>query len=122
MLYEVITDLFRHLISVSGIGANTARMILSSLTPEEVRGAILTDNVNVLKGVKGIGAKTAQRVIVDLKDKLGKEPVDEKLFAVQDNTRITSYNVCYTKLLRVPSITVDPATLLVTFPFSYNFV
>ncbi|WP_430817566.1 Holliday junction branch migration protein RuvA [Carboxylicivirga sp. RSCT41] len=79
-------DLFRHLISVSGIGASTARMMLSSLTPEELRGAILTDNVNVIKGVKGIGAKTAQRVIVDLKDKLGKEPVDQKLFATQDNT------------------------------------
>jgi len=79
-------DLFRHLISVSGIGANTARMMLSSLSPEELRGAILTDNVNVIKGVKGIGAKTAQRVIVDLKDKLGKEPVDQKIFASQDNT------------------------------------
>ncbi len=79
-------DLFRHLISVSGIGANTARMMLSSLTAEELRGAILTDNVNVIKGVKGIGAKTAQRVIVDLKDKLSKEPVDQKIFASQDNT------------------------------------
>lgn len=79
-------DLFRHLISVSGIGANTARMMLSSLSSEELRGAILTDNVNVIKSVKGIGAKTAQRVIVDLKDKLGKEPVDQKIFASQDNT------------------------------------
>ncbi|MBR8537931.1 Holliday junction branch migration protein RuvA [Carboxylicivirga sediminis] len=79
-------DLFRHLISVSGIGANTARMMLSSLSPEELSGAILTGNVNVIKGVKGIGAKTAQRVIVDLKDKLSKEPVDQKIFATQDNT------------------------------------
>lgn len=79
-------DLFRHLISVSGIGANTARMMLSSLSAEELRGAILTDNVNVIKGVKGIGAKTAQRVIVDLKDKLSKEPIDQKIFATQDNT------------------------------------
>ncbi len=79
-------DLFRHLISVSGIGANTARMMLSSLSPEELRGAILTDNVNTIKGVKGIGAKTAQRVIVDLKDKLSKEPIDQKIFAEQDNT------------------------------------
>jgi len=79
-------ELFRHLISVSGIGANTGRMMLSSMSPEEIRGYILTGNVNQLKGIKGIGAKTAQRIIVDLKDKLGKEPVDQKLFAPQDNT------------------------------------
>ncbi|MBI9065464.1 MAG: Holliday junction branch migration protein RuvA [Marinilabiliaceae bacterium] len=79
-------ELFRLLISVSGIGANTGRMMLSSMSPEEIRGYILTDNVNQLKGIKGIGAKTAQRIIVDLKDKLGKEPVDQKLFAPQDNT------------------------------------
>ncbi len=79
-------ELFRQLISVSGIGANTARMMLSSLSPDELKGAILTGNVNQIKSVKGIGAKTAQRVIVDLKDKLGKEPIDQKIFAEQDNT------------------------------------
>ncbi|WP_068471588.1 Holliday junction branch migration protein RuvA [Saccharicrinis aurantiacus] len=79
-------EIFKHLISVSGIGANTARMMLSSMSPGEIHEAITSGNVNVLKGIKGIGAKTAQRVIVDLADKLGKEPVDQKLFTDQNNT------------------------------------
>lgn len=79
-------ELFQQLISVSGIGANTARMMLSSLPPAELRAAILSENTAQLKGIKGIGLKTAQRVIVDLKDKLGKEGADQKLFAVADNT------------------------------------
>ena len=89
-LYGFIDDtersLFRQLISVSGIGANTARMMLSSMVPDEISNAILTGNVAVLKAIKGIGAKTAQRVIVDLKDKLGKTSAEAKIFASMDNT------------------------------------
>lgn len=63
-------EVFRQLISVSGVGANTARTILSSLSPAEVIAGIGREDVGLLKSVKGIGAKTAQRVIIDLKDKL----------------------------------------------------
>ena len=67
--------LFRHLISVSGVGVSTARMVLSSLSPDEVHQAILTKDVALLQSVKGIGAKTAERIIVDLKDRLEKEGI-----------------------------------------------
>ena len=62
--------LFRQLISVSGVGANTASVMLSSMTVKEIAGAILTENVAAIKSVKGIGLKTAQRVIIELKDKV----------------------------------------------------
>ena len=79
-------ELFRMLISVNGIGSNTAIMMFSSLSPDEIRNAILLDNVNLLKSIKGIGIKTAQRVIIDLKDKVGKSPGSEQIVASADNT------------------------------------
>jgi holliday junction DNA helicase RuvA len=65
-------DIFRHLISVSGIGPNTARVILSSLSCEEVVNAIQREDVMMFQKIKGIGVKSAQRIIIDLKDKVGK--------------------------------------------------
>ena len=79
-------ELFRMLISVSGIGSNTAIMMFSSQSPEEIRNAILNENVTLLKSIKGIGIKTAQRVIIDLKDKVGKTPASEQIVASADNT------------------------------------
>lgn len=63
-------ELFRQITSVSGMGAASARMVLSSLSAEELRNAILSEDVNRLKGIKGIGLKTAQRMILELKDKI----------------------------------------------------
>jgi len=65
-------DLFRKLISVSGVGGGSAMLMLSSLSAAEIAGAINTANVTMLKSIKGIGEKTAQRIVVDLKGKMGK--------------------------------------------------
>jgi Holliday junction DNA helicase RuvA len=78
-------DLFRLLLTVSGIGANTARMMLSSLTPDDLQQAIYNGNASLLQSIKGIGTKTAQRVIIDLRDKMGKEKGSGEIFPIGDN-------------------------------------
>jgi len=83
---KIEREMFLQLISVSGIGANTARMMLSSLSPEEIRSAILHSNIVLLKSIKGVGAKTAERIIVDLRDKVGKITDDSEILIPLNNT------------------------------------
>ena len=84
---EAERSLFKLLISVSGIGPNTARVILSGMTPAEVRASILAENVAAFNRVKGIGPKTAKRIILDLKDKVMKDSGDNMVsLGTQDNT------------------------------------
>ncbi len=87
-LSQAERELFLHLLSVSGVGASTARMIMSSLSVSEIQEVISTANVNVLKSVKGIGLKTAERIIVDLKGKVVKSDADSSaLFSVDSSSK-----------------------------------
>lgn len=79
-------ELFRLLISVSGIGASIARTMLSSLDPKQIMNAIASGDVGTIQSIKGIGAKTAQRVILDLKDKVLKVFGEGEVFVSQSNT------------------------------------
>lgn len=79
-------EVFLHLISVSGVGSNTARLIISSMSAEDVVQAILKGSVGLFQNVKGIGAKTAQKIIIDLKDKIGKTNTLSEKFSSTHNT------------------------------------
>ena len=79
-------EMFNHLISVSGIGANTAILMLSSMTSDEIASAIVNANVGLIQSIKGIGSKTAQRDILDLKDKLVKSDFTTGNIFVSNNT------------------------------------
>ena len=79
-------ELFLNLISVAGIGATTARMMLSYMKPEEITRSIVLSDTHGLEKIKGIGKKTAERLVLELKDKLSKQPLDTNISAMKNNT------------------------------------
>ncbi len=79
-------EMFLHLISVSGIGASTARMMLSYMKPDELVHAILSGDTHTLESVKGVGKKTAERLVLELKDKLAKQPLGLNISPLKHNT------------------------------------
>lgn len=79
-------DIFLQLISVSGIGATTARVVLSYMKPDELADCIVRGDVKALESVKGIGKKTAERIVVELKDKLTRHPIEINISALKDNS------------------------------------
>ena len=83
---RVEKEMFLNLISVSGIGATTARMMLSYMRPEEITRSIVLGDTHALEKVKGVGKKTAERLVLELKDKLAKQPFDTNISAMKNNT------------------------------------
>ena len=79
-------EIFQHLISVSGIGSSTARVMLSYMKPDELAKAIIQGDTKTLEGVKGIGKKTAERMVLELRDKLGKQPLELNISPMKNNT------------------------------------
>jgi Holliday junction DNA helicase RuvA len=79
-------EMFQQLISVSGIGASTARVMLSYMKPEELIRAIVNADVRTLEGIKGIGKKTAERMVLELRDKLAKQPLETNISPMKNNT------------------------------------
>lgn len=79
-------EMFQHLIAVSGIGATTARVMLSYMKPDELAKAIIQSDTRTLEGIKGIGKKTAERMVLELRDKLAKHPLESNISPMKNNT------------------------------------
>ncbi len=79
-------EMFLQLLSVGGIGASTARVMLSYMKPEDLARAIIQGDIRTLEGIKGIGKKTAERMVLELRDKLSKQPLDSNISTMKNNT------------------------------------
>lgn len=105
-------EMFRMLISANGVGASTARLMLSSLSVEDLRGAILAEDIHKIKSVKGVGLKTAQRLIVDLKDKIvkGSGNIDMTTIFTQESNQEVDEAVTALVMLGFKSADVQKVT------------
>ena len=100
-------ETFRKLISVNGVGASTARVMLSSLTPDELSSAIVSGNVAQIKSVKGIGQKTAERIIIELKDKMGADVGSSAGFSLPQENSAQSESIAALQALGFPKNAVQ---------------